>query len=124
MNKKILILTVGMFLIVLAPAVFAPNNTSDYEGWYNITGMIGETFESSLLGSKALMGIFLLGFMGYLGARGNVEFGIFGVIILAPLVAVLARYGYFGDAAWVEGLVYMAIALIIGLAFWRVYSGE
>lgn len=115
---------VGMFIIVLAPAVFAPNNTSDYEGWYNITGLIGNLFEVQIFGSKALMGIFLFGFLGIIGAKFRLDLTVYGTIILGPIIAVLARYGYLGELAWIEGLVYMAMALIIALAIWRVYSGE
>jgi len=99
-------------------------NYSDYGGWYNVTGLIGGVFEVELLGTKALMGIVVFAILGYMGAKARVDIAIYGAIILGPSIALLARYGYLGALAWVEGLVYIGMALCIGLAVWRIWTGE
>ncbi len=100
------------------------NNYGAFNGTGTLVAEINNLFVN-LIGGTAWIAIFILiGFLSYLAIRHGVDFGMFGIIIIAPILIVAGHFGYLGGAAWLAWMGYILIAFMLMLALYKVFSRD
>lgn len=81
-----------------------------------LTNLFSVGFENYILGGKILVGLFILGFTTYFSFRCRLGLDAV-VVIMAPMVTLLARFGYLPFVMFYLGLI--AIGGLLGLGMYK-----
>lgn len=84
--------------------------------------MVGQGIGYGIFGNGAFIALFLIALAYIIAVKFGIGVAEITLVVVCPLIAGLASFGLL--PAFLEGIIWIILAIIIGMALFKVFSGS